>query len=44
MYIHEVTGLDEVIAIADLDDRFHHNHSSDPGSDCGILLGLTPAR
>jgi len=32
-----------VLAIPELDDRFLHNHSSDPGSDCGRLLGWTPA-
>jgi len=29
--------------IPELDDRFLHNHCSDPGSDCGGLLGSTPA-
>jgi len=29
--------------IPELDDRFLHNHRSDPGSDCGGLLGSTPA-
>jgi len=32
-----------VLAIPELDDRFLHNHGSDPGSDCGGLLGWTPA-
>jgi len=26
-----------------LDGRFHHNRGGNPGSDCGRLLGLTPA-
>jgi len=29
--------------ISELDGRFLHNHSSDPESDCGRLLGWTPA-
>jgi len=33
----------DTLAIPDLDGRFLHNHSSDPGSDCGGLLGSTPA-
>ena len=32
-FIHEVTGLNGVLAIPELDDRFLHNHSSDPRSD-----------
>jgi len=32
-----------VLAIPELDGRFLHNHCSDPGSDCGRLLGSTPA-
>jgi len=43
IFIHEVTGLNRVLAISELNDRFLHNHCSDPGSDCGILLGSTPA-
>jgi len=31
------------LAIPELDDRFLYNHYSDPGSDCGRLLGSTPA-
>jgi len=42
-FIHEVTGLNGVLAIPELDDRFLPNHGSDPGSDCGGLLGWTPA-
>ena len=42
-FIHEVTGLNGVLAIKELDDRFLHNHGSDPESDCGRLLGSTPA-
>jgi len=30
-------------AISELDGRFLHNHGSDPRSDCGRLLGSTPA-
>ena len=41
--IHEVIGRNRVLAIPDLDDRFLHNHCSDPGSDCARLRGLTPA-
>jgi len=33
----------DTLAILELDGRFLHNHSSDPGSDCGRLLGPTPA-
>jgi len=32
-----------MLAIPELDGRLLHNHCSDPGSDCGILLGSTPA-
>jgi len=31
------------LAISELDGRFLHNHCSDPESDCGKLLGSTPA-
>jgi len=31
------------LAIPELDGRFLHDHTSDPGSDCGKLLGSTPA-
>jgi len=31
------------LAIPALDGRFLHNHYSDPESDCGRLLGSTPA-
>jgi len=31
------------LAIPELDGRFLYNHCSDPESDCGRLLGLTPA-
>ena len=41
--IHEATGLNGVLAILELDERFLHNHSSDAGSDCGRLLCSTPA-
>jgi len=30
-------------ALPELDGRSLHNHSSDPGSDCGRLLGSMPA-
>jgi len=33
----------DTMAIPELDGRFLHNHCSDPGSDCGRLLGPTPA-
>jgi len=33
----------DTLAITELDGRFLHNHCSDPGSDCGRLLGSTPA-
>jgi len=42
-FIHDVTGVNAVLAIPELDDRFLYNHSSDPGPDCGGLLGTTPA-
>jgi len=32
-----------VLAIPELDRRFLHNHCSDPETDCGRLLGSTPA-
>jgi len=32
-----------MLAISDLDGRFLHNHCSDPKTDCGGLLGSTPA-
>jgi len=32
-----------MLAIPKLDGRFLHNRWADPGSDCGRLLGLTPA-
>jgi len=41
--IHEVTGLNGVLAISELEERFLNNHCSDPVSDCGIMLGSTPA-
>jgi len=41
--IQEVTGLNGVLAIRELDNRSLHNHYSDPGSDCARLLGSTPA-
>jgi len=31
------------LAIPELDGRLLHDHTSDPGSDCGRLLGSTPA-
>ena len=31
------------LAIPELDGRLLHDHTSDPGSVCGRLLGLTPA-
>jgi len=45
IFIHEGTGLNGVLAIPELHDRSLLNHSgcSDPGSDCGRLLGSTPA-
>ena len=33
----------DTLAIPELDGRFLHNHYSDPGSNCGRLLGSTPA-
>jgi len=33
----------DTMAIPELDGRLLHNHYSDPGSDCGRLLGSTPA-
>jgi len=33
----------DTLAIPELDGRSLHNHCSDPGSDCGRLLGSTPA-
>jgi len=33
----------DTLAIPELDGRFLHNHRSDPDSDCGRLLGSTPA-
>jgi len=33
----------DTLAIPELDGRFLRNHCSEPGSDCGRLLGLTPA-
>jgi len=42
-FIVEVTGLNGVLAIPELDDRFLYNHTSDPGSDCGRLLVSTSA-
>jgi len=43
MFIHEVTGLNGVLAIPELDGRSLHHQVSDSGSDCGRLLGLMPA-
>ena len=42
-FIHEVTMLNIVLAIRELDCRFLHNRGANPGSNCGRLLGLTPA-
>jgi len=33
----------DTLAIPELDGRFLYNHCSDPESDCGRLLGSTPA-
>jgi len=33
----------DTLAISELDGRFLHNHHSDPESECGRLLGWTPA-
>ena len=33
----------DTVAIPEPNGRFLHNHCSDPGSDCGRLLGSTPA-
>jgi len=41
--IHEVTGLNRVLALPELDGRFLHNHCSDSESDCARSLGPTPA-
>ena len=38
-----VVFIDTTLAISELDGRFLHNHRSDPESDCGRLLGSTPA-
>jgi len=43
MLIHEVTGLNDMLAISELDSRFLHNQCSHPEPDCGRLLGLMPA-
>jgi len=43
IFIHEATGLNGVLAIPELDGRSLHNQLADSGSDCGRLLGLTPA-
>jgi len=43
IFIHEVTVLNSVLAITELDGRFLHNHLSDPESDCGRIFGSTPA-
>jgi len=43
IFMHQVTVLNGVLAISEPDIRFLYNHSSDPGSDCGRLLGSTPA-
>jgi len=43
IFIHEVTVLNEVLAILGLDGRFLYNRWTDSGSDCGRLLGSTPA-
>ena len=42
-FIHEATGLNGVLAISELNDRFLHDHWANFGSNCGRLLGLTPA-
>jgi len=42
-FIHKVTMLNSVLAIPELDCRFLHNRLADRGSDCGTVLGLTPA-
>jgi len=42
-FIHEVTVLNGVLAIPELDSWFLHNQLSDSGSDWGRLLGLTLA-
>jgi len=41
--IHEVTVLNRMLAIAELDSESLHNRLADPGSEYGRLLGLTPA-
>jgi len=41
-FIHD-TVLNGIMAIPELDGWFGHNQWSDCGSDCGRLLGLTPA-
>jgi len=33
----------DTVALPELDVRFLHDHSADSGSDCGRLLGPTPA-
>ena len=42
-FIHEVTVLNEALAIPGLDGGFLHNRWADSGSDCRRLLGPTPA-
>jgi len=38
-----VVFIGSALALPELDGRFLHNHCSDPGSDCGRLLGSPPA-
>jgi len=38
-----VVFIGTTLALPELNDRFLYNHCSDPGSDCGGLLGSTPA-
>jgi len=33
----------DILALPELDVRFLHDRLADSGSDCAILLGLTPA-
>ena len=40
---HAKTPLHGVLAIPELNGRFLYNYCSDPESDCGRLLGSTPA-
>ena len=38
-----VVFIDTTLVLPELDVRFLHDHRADSGSDCGRLLGSTPA-